>query len=117
MEYRKFNRSKAASFIIPPYSRVYKSLLPFTEKKPTADAAWRNLTKDYLRSANETVRKRSTETAVAFLYLPEPPRSSGGSGGAEAEAEAYLDSLATLTADWPPTLLVRGVSPVMSTTL
>ena len=28
------------------------------------------LTRAYVRSANETVRKRSSETAVAFLYLP-----------------------------------------------
>ena len=55
------------------------------------------------------LQKRSSETAVAFLYLPEPPP--------ETEAEFYLDSLTALTDNWPPTLMVRGVSPVTSTTL
>ena len=55
------------------------------------------------------IQKRSSETAVAFLYLPEPPP--------ETEAEFYLDSLTALTDNWPPTLMVRGVSPVTSTTL
>jgi hypothetical protein len=41
------------------------------------------LTKSYLSSANETVRKRSTETAVAFLYLPEPPRLEAEEAGAQ----------------------------------
>ena len=32
-----------------------------------------HLTPAYLKSACETVRRRSTETAVTFLYLPVPP--------------------------------------------
>ena len=65
---------------------------------------------NYLRSANETVRRRSADTAVTFLYLPLPP-------GGEEEGEKYLDALSVLTDHWSPTLLVRGVSPVTSITL
>lgn len=68
------------------------------------------LTPAYLKSACETVRRRSGETAVTFLYLPLPPPSEG-------HFHKYLDCLATLTENWPPTLIVRGVSPVTSTTL
>ena len=68
------------------------------------------LTLPYLMSACETVRRRSSETAVTFLYVPIPPPS-------EADYTKYLDSLTTLTENWPPTLMVRGVSPVTSTTL
>ena len=34
---------------------------------------YERLTQAYLKSACETVRRRSTETAVTFLYLPMPP--------------------------------------------
>eukprot|EP00095_Tigriopus_kingsejongensis_P007902 snap_masked-scaffold132_size323655-processed-gene-1.0 protein:Tk07902 transcript:snap_masked-scaffold132_size323655-processed-gene-1.0-mRNA-1 annotation:"solute carrier family 12 member 9" len=56
------------------------------------------LSPDYLRSACETVRRRSQDTAVSFLYLPKPPQH-------EEEYMFYLDSLTTLTQNWPPTLL------------
>ena len=68
------------------------------------------LTAAYLMSACETVRRRSSETAVTFLYLPTPPTK-------EEDYVKYLDSLAILTDNWPPTLMIRGVSPVTSTTL
>ena len=64
----------------------------------------------YLMSAGEIVRRRSSETAVTFLYLPLPPTK-------ESDHAKYLQCLATLTENWPPTLMVRGVSPVTSTTL
>ena len=64
----------------------------------------------YLKSACETVRRRSTETAVIFLYLPMPPST-------EDYYVKYLDALSILSENWPPTLMVRGVSPVTSTTL
>ncbi len=64
----------------------------------------------YLMSACELVRRRSSETAVTFLYLPLPPAKS-------CDYAQYVDSLTTLTDNWPPTLLIRGVSPVTSTTL
>ena len=72
-----------------------------------------------LKSASEMVRIRSSETAVTFLYLPKPPRlqDSKNKDSLKEEAEHYLTSLETLTNHWPPTLLVRGVSPVTSTTL
>ena len=69
------------------------------------------LTTAFLKSACETVRRRSTETAVTFLYLPAPP------SGNEEYYVKYLDALTSLTDNWPPTLMVRGVSPVTSTTL
>ena len=41
------------------------------------------LTLGYLMSACETVRRRSSETAVTFLYVPIPPPN-------EADYEKYL---------------------------
>ena len=82
-----------------------------TDDEVTHDEAPENrLTAAYLMSACETVRRRSSETAVTFLYLPSPPTK-------ERDYVKYLDSLTTLTDNWPPTLMIRGVSPVTSTTL
>ena len=44
------------------------------------------LTLGYLMSACETVRRRSSETAVTFLYVPIPPPN-------EADYEKYLSIL------------------------
>ena len=72
----------------------------------------------YLKSASEMVRERSSETAVTFLYLPKPPRlNSANKDDNLTKADNYLTNLEILTDHWPPTLLVRGVSPVTSTTL
>ena len=74
----------------------------------------------YLRAACKMVRSRSSETAVTFLYLPEPPIGSHNASNEDEKAQKadnYLTNLELLTNHWPPTLLVRGVSPVTSTTL
>lgn len=80
------------------------------QEEEQASNGQERLTHAYLRSACETVRRRSGETAVTFLYLPMPPAQ-------ESQHAKYLDCLSALTDQWPPTLLVRGVSPVTSTTL
>ena len=64
----------------------------------------------YLKSASDAVRTLSGETAVAFLYLPKPPSD-------EMLHEKYFEAMTRITHHWPPTLLVRGVSPVTSITL
>ena len=85
---------------------------------PDADGATPDKTILYLKSACEMVRKRSSETAVIFLYLPKPPRIQNSTKEEHyRKAENYLTNLEELTNHWPPTLLVRGVSPVTSTTL
>lgn len=65
---------------------------------------------EYLKSASEIVRRRSSDTAVTFLYMPKPPWD-------ETEHARYYDELTMLTDNWPPTMIVRGVSPVTSITL
>ena len=84
--------------------------VPEVDVSSEEPAAENHLTAAYLMSACETVRRRSSETAVTFLYLPTPPTK-------ERDYVKYLDSLTTLTDNWPPTLMIRGVSPVTSTTL
>merc|ERR1711962_1098069 len=68
------------------------------------------VTHEYLKEANEFIRLKCSETAVSFIYLPRPPLLP-------SLHTEYLGRLETLTRDLPPTILVRGVSPVITTTL
>ena len=89
-----------------------------TESHEKPDENQTNKRLSYLKSACEMVRLRSSETAVTFLYLPKlPSLKSSSQEDNVSKAENYLTNLEILTNHWPPTLLVRGVSPVTSTTL
>ncbi|QQP51287.1 Solute carrier family 12 member 9like, partial [Caligus rogercresseyi] len=59
---------------------------------------------------NELLSFHSHETAVTFLVLPQPPRDPRNSG-------EYLQYLRDLKHQLPPTVLIHGISPVISTTL
>ena len=88
------------------------------ELKGSTDRNVENNLRAYLKSASEMVRLKSSKTAVIFLYLPKLPRlKCQKKEDNVAKAENYLENLEVLTNRWPPTLFVRGVSPVMSTTL
>jgi len=73
-------------------------------------ARWSLVSEDYLREANLFIRSKCDETAVSFVYLPRPPSNPD-------LHPTYLQCLDRLTLGLPPTLLVHGVSPVMTTTL
>ena len=66
--------------------------------------------KEYMQEMNELVMSRSKDTAVVFLYMPCLPHD-------DSKYPEFLDLLTKLTNFWPPTIIVRGVSPVMTTTL
>eukprot|EP00092_Neocalanus_flemingeri_P009879 GFUD01010648.1.p1 GENE.GFUD01010648.1~~GFUD01010648.1.p1 ORF type:complete len:926 (+),score=262.27 GFUD01010648.1:182-2959(+) len=68
------------------------------------------VSEEYLLAANEFIRVKCTETAVSFIYLPRPPCNT-------KQHPAYLSMLELLTRGLPPTILVNGVSPVITTTL
>lgn len=66
----------------------------------------------FVKSVNEMIKRNSNDTAVCFLNMPVPPSSN------ELEKhENYLNQLRRLTDDLPPTLLVYGLSSVISTAL
>ena len=68
------------------------------------------LTDNYLEEANDFIQGKCTQTAVSFIYLPKPPRCPG-------DHPRYLANLEALTRGLPPSILIHGVSPVISTTL
>ena len=71
---------------------------------------YKSLPKHIVEAINTRIKECSNRTAVSFLYLPQPPKST------TAQIE-YLDRLTDLTNDLPPTVLVHGLNPVISTTL
>jgi len=47
---------------------------------------------------------------VSFIYLPAPPRDP-------THHTTFLERMELLTRDLPPTIMVHGVSPVITTTI
>lgn len=69
------------------------------------------LSNDYLSSVNKLILDQARPPpAVRFLYLPRPPADT-------RRYTAYLRQLELLTQDLGPTLLIHGVTPVITTDL
>ena len=78
--------------------------------KPVKQTSWSADGKGHLEPMNQLVLSKSKDTAVTFLYMPCLPQDPD-------RYPDFLGSLTELTNDWPPTIIVRGVSPVMTTTM
>uniref|UniRef100_A0A8R1HLF9 Solute carrier family 12 member 9 n=1 Tax=Caenorhabditis japonica TaxID=281687 RepID=A0A8R1HLF9_CAEJA len=65
----------------------------------------------YVTAFNDMVKRYSEEAAITLLNLPVPPDS------ADEDGDRYLEMVRNLTDALPPTLLVHGVSSVISTAL
>ena len=69
------------------------------------------LSDDYLSAVNKLILDQARPPpAVRFLYLPRPPADT-------RRYAAYLRQLELLTQDLGPTLLIHGVTPVITTDL
>lgn len=69
------------------------------------------LSDDYLSAVNKLILDQARPPpAVRFLYLPRPPADT-------RRYSAYLHQLELLTQDLGPTLLIHGVTPVITTDL
>lgn len=69
------------------------------------------LTDDYICAVNDLIlRHGAPKPAVRFLYLPRPPADT-------SRYHAYLHQVALLSRDLGPTLLIHGVTPVVTTDL
>lgn len=67
------------------------------------------LTEEYICAVNALIRRHSTpQPAVRFLYLPRPPAD-------RRRYTAYLLHMDLLSRDLGPTLLIHGITPVVTT--
>lgn len=67
------------------------------------------LTEEYICAVNALIRRHSApQPAVRFLYLPRPPTDS-------RHYSAYLHHMDLLSRDLGPTLLIHGITPVVTT--
>lgn len=74
-----------------------------------------NRSRLYMQRANQIIQDKSNATAVTFIYLTPPPKTT--SPNFAEDSRLYLELLTELTSELPPTILVHGVSAVTSTTL
>uniref|UniRef100_UPI00398F88C3 solute carrier family 12 member 9 n=1 Tax=Pristiophorus japonicus TaxID=55135 RepID=UPI00398F88C3 len=65
---------------------------------------------DYLMAVNNMILEQGTHPAIRFLYLPRPPADI-------TLHERYLEQLDIMTKNLGPTLLIHGISAVVSTDL
>lgn len=72
-----------------------------------SEPQWNAVDLDYIKSINRMLMAQSEQTAVSFIYLPNPPKDQG-------QQEFYLNCLDMLTECLPPTLLVHGNDQVIS---
>ncbi|PIO52685.1 hypothetical protein TELCIR_26007 [Teladorsagia circumcincta] len=77
-----------------------------TTQRPTVE-----LPASYLTAFNDMIKRYSEEAAITLLNLPLPPDD------VNPNADRYLDQIRRLTDALPPTLMVHGVSSVISTAL
>ncbi|XP_059199891.1 solute carrier family 12 member 9-like [Centropristis striata] len=69
------------------------------------------LTDEYICAVNNLIRSHGApQPAVRFLYLPRPPADT-------SRYSTYLHQLDVLSRDLGPTLLIHGVTPVVTTDL
>ncbi|KAM9333733.1 solute carrier family 12 member 9 isoform 1-T2 [Pholidichthys leucotaenia] len=68
------------------------------------------LSEDFLSVVNSMLMEHSSQAAVRFLYLPQPPAS-------RSHSQQFLAQLEAVTNGLGPTLLIHGVTPVTYTDL
>ncbi|WKX96227.1 hypothetical protein Q1695_012573 [Nippostrongylus brasiliensis] len=103
-------RIKAESIVVP-WDHVVchfpqQSGPSANSQRPTVD-----LPAPYLVAFNDMIKRYSEEAAITLLNLPLPPDD------VNVHADKYLDQIRRLTDALPPTLMVHGVSSVISTAL
>lgn len=78
--------------------------------RSTSSAELIGLPRPYLQSFHDLLIRNSGQSSVVFLNMPLPPQD-------QSKYAEYLECLEMITENMPPTLLVHGISSVISTAL
>ncbi|XP_029373870.1 solute carrier family 12 member 9 isoform X3 [Echeneis naucrates] len=110
-------RIKARIYPVPWDQQVALHWQPVEEEESDDDyvnsfpSNTMHLSDDYLSAVNKLILDQARPPpAVRFLYLPRPPADT-------RRYTSYLHQLELLTRDLGPTLLIHGVTPVITTDL
>ncbi|CAG9529538.1 unnamed protein product [Cercopithifilaria johnstoni] len=97
-----------AKSLVTPWDHVVCHLDSDNPSAPLRESV--DLPLPYLTALNDLIKKNSGDAAVCLLNLPTPPKDI-------SRSEQYLEVIRHLTDGLPPTLLVHGLSSVISTAL
>ncbi|VDK82447.1 unnamed protein product [Onchocerca ochengi] len=97
-----------AKSLVTPWDHVVCHLGDDNPSAPLRESI--DLPLPYLTAMNDLIKRNSGDAAVCLLNLPTPPKDVSCS-------EQYLEVIRHLTDGLPPTLLVHGLSSVISTAL
>ncbi|VDK69545.1 unnamed protein product [Anisakis simplex] len=97
-----------ARSLVMPWDHVVCHLGEDTPNAPPRESV--DLPISYVEAMNDLIKKNSGEAAICLLNLPTPPNDVSLS-------DRYLNVVQCLTDGLPPTLLVHGISSVISTAL
>ncbi|VDM18914.1 unnamed protein product [Wuchereria bancrofti] len=97
-----------AKSLVTPWDHVVCHLDSDSPSAPLRESV--DLPMPYLTALNDLIKKNSGDAAVCLLNLPTPPKDV-------SRSEQYLEVIRYLTDGLPPTLLVHGLSSVISTAL
>ncbi|KAK6104225.1 Amino acid permease family protein [Brugia pahangi] len=97
-----------AKSLVTPWDHVICHLDSDSPSAPLRESV--DLPMPYLTALNDLIKKNSGDAAVCLLNLPTPPKDV-------SRSEQYLEVIRYLTDGLPPTLLVHGLSSVISTAL
>ena len=121
-----------AFFTISHFSTAGNSTVSSTElQKRNTDLYIMKLPDAFMSTTNQLIREKSKNTAISFIYLPQPPSSLSSTNyvskqefknetshaKSDKQKARFLQLLKILTEDLPPTVLVHGIHAVTSTAL
>ncbi len=101
-------RIRARSIVLPWDHVICHLPNPDGAELPVLDAS--EFPGRYVDALNEMIMRQSERTAVVLLNMPPPPANA-------ANYERYMENVDRMTVRLPPTLLVHGLSSVISTAL
>lgn len=100
-----------ATIVTVPWDNIVTHLSQTLQSETEADSdSVSHISEDYINGVNRLILGQSIDTAVTFMYLPQPPESTN-------LYQRYLHLLTQLTHNLRPTIMVQGVSAVTTTNL
>ncbi|CAH2099296.1 unnamed protein product [Euphydryas editha] len=117
-ELLKMLRISASTHIVNDWPKLDEDFHRWSETSLEENIVYQRVPMSYLQRVNRIIKSRCEEgTAVTFVQLPQPPKLSPTSTEDEAICDQYLKVLDEFTKDLSPTILVRGLKSVTSTSL